>query len=37
MKRREFAGLLGGAVATVILARASRAQPVKMARVRSMN
>jgi hypothetical protein len=37
MKRREFVGLLGGAVATVILARASRAQPVKMPRVRSMN
>jgi hypothetical protein len=37
MKRREFVGLLGSAVATVILARASRAQPVKMARVGSMN
>jgi hypothetical protein len=33
----ETARVCRGAVATVILARASRAQPVKMPRVRSMN
>jgi hypothetical protein len=33
MKRREFVGLLGGAVATLIRPRASSAQPVKVPRV----
>jgi putative ABC transport system substrate-binding protein len=33
MKRREFVGLLGGAIATLIRPRASCAQPVKVPRV----